>query len=109
MQCFVALILFFFHLETIAELRMLKVCGVDAVGMSTCPEVIVARHCGIRVFAFSLITNECALVEDSDETLNHEEVVQAGKDQEHTLQEFVASVIKGIDRMTMNGTRYISE
>ena len=43
-------------------------------GMSTCPEVIVARHCGIRVFAFSLITNECALVEDSDETLNHEEV-----------------------------------
>ena len=42
--------------------------------MSTCPEVIVARHCGIRVFAFSLITNECALVEDSDETLNHEEV-----------------------------------
>ena len=42
--------------------------------MSTCPEVIVARHCGIRVFAFSLITNECALVEDSDKTLNHEEV-----------------------------------
>ena len=42
--------------------------------MSTCPEVIVARHCGIRVFAFSLITNECALVEDSDETLNHEDV-----------------------------------
>ena len=42
--------------------------------MSTCPEVIVARHCGIRVFAFSLITNECVLEEDSDETLNHEEV-----------------------------------
>ena len=43
-------------------------------GMSTCPEVIVARHCGIRVFAFSLITNECDLEENSDETLNHEEV-----------------------------------
>ena len=42
--------------------------------MSTCPEVIVARHCGIRVFAFSLITNECDLEENSDETLNHEEV-----------------------------------
>ena len=42
--------------------------------MSTCPEVIVARHCGIRVFAFSLITNECVLEEDSNETLNHEEV-----------------------------------
>ena len=43
-------------------------------GMSTCPEVIVARHCGIRVFAFSLITNEIVLEENSDETLNHEEV-----------------------------------
>ena len=43
-------------------------------GMSTCPEVIVARHCGIRVFAFSLITNECDLEGNSDETLNHEEV-----------------------------------
>ena len=42
--------------------------------MSTCPEVIAARHCGIRVFAFSLITNECVLEEDSDDTLNHEEV-----------------------------------
>ena len=42
--------------------------------MSTCPEVIVARYCGIRVFAFSLITNECVLGEDSDEKLNHEEV-----------------------------------
>ena len=42
--------------------------------MSTCPEVIVARYCGIRVFAFSLITNECVLEEDCEETLNHEEV-----------------------------------
>ena len=37
------------------------------LGMSTIPEVLVARHCGISVFAFSLITNECILEEDADE------------------------------------------
>ena len=43
---------------------MLRTCGVDAVGMSTIPEVLVASHCGIRVFAFSLVTNECVIEEE---------------------------------------------
>ena len=43
-------------------------------GMSTIPEVLVACHCGIRVFAFSLITNECIVDEHSSESANHEEV-----------------------------------
>ena len=42
--------------------------------MSTIPEVLVARHCGIRVFAFSLITNKCILEDDSQDMANHEEV-----------------------------------
>ena len=67
--------------------------------MSTCPEVIVARHCGIRVFAFSLITNECVLEEDSDETLNHEEVsifIQIRAIENHILNIIASLVIKVI-------------
>lgn len=44
--------------ESRAEVRMIRILGGDTVGMSTVPEVIVARHCGLRVLALSLITNE---------------------------------------------------
>ncbi|KAL7640950.1 UNVERIFIED_CONTAM: hypothetical protein RMT77_008087 [Armadillidium vulgare] len=53
--------------ETPAELKALRILGTDAVGMSTTPEVVAARHCGIRVFSFSLITNVCVTDEDSEE------------------------------------------
>ena len=45
-------------------------------GMSTIPEVLVARHCKMSVFAFSLITNECIFEEDADKEACHEEVIQ---------------------------------
>lgn len=45
--------------ETPAEIRYFRMIGADAVGMSTTPEVIVARHCGIKVFGMSVITNLC--------------------------------------------------
>jgi len=62
--------------ETIAELKALRMMGVDAVGMSTVHEVITARHCDMKVFAFSLITNKCATEysDKKDEEANHEEV-----------------------------------
>ncbi len=61
--------------ETPAEVRMLRSWGVDAVGMSTAPEVIIARHCGIRVVGFSGITNKNS--DNGEAQTNHEEVLEA--------------------------------
>merc|ERR1719203_1784108 len=85
------------NFETFAELKMLKICGVDAVGMSTIPEVLVARHCGVSVFAFSLITNECIMKEDADEMANHEEVIATANQRQEQLRAFVAKMIIGIN------------
>jgi purine-nucleoside phosphorylase len=62
--------------ETRAELRMLRTLGADAVGMSTVPEVLVARHHGVRVLGFSLVTNK-ATPEMAGE-VTHEEVLAMG-------------------------------
>lgn len=61
--------------ETPAEVRMLRSWGVDAVGMSTVPEVIVARHCGMRVLGFSGITNKNS--DNGEVQTTHEEVMEA--------------------------------
>jgi purine-nucleoside phosphorylase len=59
--------------ETRAELRLLRQMGADAVGMSTVPETLVARHGGMKVIGISNITNMA--LADSDEPVNHEEVL----------------------------------
>lgn len=63
--------------ETPAEVRMLEKLGADAVGMSTVPEVIMARAIGMRAVAVSCITNKAAGL--SHEKLSHEEVMDAGR------------------------------
>jgi purine-nucleoside phosphorylase len=63
--------------ETRAELRMLRSLGGDAVGMSTAHEAIVARHAGVRLLGFSLITNKAT--EDVVTGATHEEVIEMGR------------------------------
>ncbi|XP_050502152.1 purine nucleoside phosphorylase isoform X2 [Diabrotica virgifera virgifera] len=87
------------NFETVAELRMLKKFGADAVGMSTVHEVITARHCDLKVLAFSLITNECIVEYDNLAVTNHEEVLDVGKLRQETLQKFVRQIVEFIGTM----------
>ncbi len=64
--------------ETPAELRLLQLVGGDAVGMSTAPEVVVARHAGIRVLGISTISNMALPDPPPGITQNHEEVLEMG-------------------------------
>lgn len=66
------------NFETPAEIRMLRTLGADAVGMSTVHEVLVARHAGMRVIAYSGITNVCIDSIDTSLEASHEEVLDAG-------------------------------
>jgi purine-nucleoside phosphorylase len=63
--------------ESPADLRFLRIAGADAVGMSTVPEVITARHAGMRVLGISGISNKANL--DGSTVTTHEEVLEAGK------------------------------
>jgi purine-nucleoside phosphorylase len=71
--------------ETPAEIRYLRTIGADLVGMSTIPEVIAARHMGIKVLAISCVTNMAAGI--LDEVLSHEDVLATG---ERVKGDFVA-------------------
>jgi purine-nucleoside phosphorylase len=77
--------------ETPAEIRMLRLLGADAVGMSTVPEAIVARQMGVRVLGLSCITNMAAGV--LDKPINHEEVIETGARVRETFAELLRRVI----------------
>ena len=77
--------------ETPAEYRMYRIWGADAVGMSTVPEVIVANHCGIRVFGVSIITNVSR--EDASEEVSHKDVQKIGEMQEPKMMQIMKGLI----------------
>ena len=87
------------NFETPAEIKAFGVLGADAVGMSTVPEVIVARHCGLRVAAVSVITNLAAGM--TDEALSHEQTLKraalAMVDLGCLLSAFLAGLVIGGD------------
>ncbi|XP_072242780.1 purine nucleoside phosphorylase 6 isoform X2 [Leuresthes tenuis] len=79
--------------ETIAECRVLQTLGADAVGMSTVPEVVVARHCRLRVLGLSLITNKVVTDYESDEKANHAEVLRTTENRAQDLQRLVSHLV----------------
>ena len=81
--------------ETPAEIHLLRALGADAVGMSTVPEAIVARHMGLEVLGISCITNMAAGI--SDEPINHEEVMATGDRVRETFAELLRRVIGAIN------------
>ena len=78
--------------ESPADLRFLRLAGADAVGMSTVPEVIVARHGGLRVLGFSGISNKANL--DGSTITTHEEVIEAGK----VITPKIEAIVRGVLR-----------
>jgi purine-nucleoside phosphorylase len=80
--------------ETPAEIHMYRQLGADAVGMSTVPEAIAARHQGMRVLGISCITNLAAGM--SGEQINHEEVMETGARVAKVFKELLRRIIKRI-------------
>lgn len=77
--------------ETLAEYRMVKILGADCVGMSTVPEVIVARHMELETFGVSIITDMGD--EENMQTISHEEVLKAAKNAEPHLRRLIKELI----------------
>lgn len=80
--------------ETPSEIRMIRLLGADAVGMSTVPEAIAARHQEIKVLGISCITNLAAGI--TDERINHEEVMETGAKVAETFKELLRRIIPKI-------------
>jgi purine-nucleoside phosphorylase len=86
--------------ETGAELAFLRMIGTDAVGMSTVPEVLVARHAGMRVLGLSLITN--AATGSETEAVDHAEVLATADAVRPRFATLVRGIVRGIPQLNVN-------
>jgi purine-nucleoside phosphorylase len=84
------------NLETRAEYRMLRLLGADVVGMSTVPEVLVARHVGLRVLGFSIITDSC--LPDALKPASLPEILHVAGEAEPRLNRLVRGVLGRLPR-----------
>ncbi|WP_315114653.1 purine-nucleoside phosphorylase [uncultured Clostridium sp.] len=80
--------------ETPAEVRMVRILGGDAVGMSTVPDILVAKHCGLKTLGISCITNMAAGI--LDQPLCHSEVIETSNRVKSTFTSLVREIIKSI-------------
>jgi purine-nucleoside phosphorylase len=78
--------------ETPAEIRMMRILGADAVGMSTVPEAIVAKQMGMETLGISLITNAAAGIEDGP--INHAEVMEMGERVSEQVSQLLTRIIE---------------
>lgn len=81
--------------ETPAEVNYAKIIGADLVGMSTVPEAIIAKHAGVKVAAFSLVTNLAAGI--SNNPLDHNEVIEIANSSRDKLQNFMIKYLEQIN------------
>jgi purine-nucleoside phosphorylase len=88
--------------ETAAEVRMLERLGVDVVGMSTVPEVLVARARGVRCLAISVVTNKATGLGGGE--LSHEEVVAVGREASGRLARLLKLVVRRIASGAQSGS-----
>jgi purine-nucleoside phosphorylase len=85
------------NLETRAEYRFLRMIGADVVGMSTVPEVIVARHAGMRVLGLSIVTDEC--FPDVLEPVDVAEIIRVAGEAEPRLTELIRRTVRHLDEV----------
>lgn len=78
--------------ETPAEVKLARILGADSVGMSTVPEVIIARHRGVNVLGFSCITNMASGI--LDQPLDHKEVIEVSNRIKDDFAKYVRETIK---------------
>ncbi|MEN8097741.1 MAG: purine-nucleoside phosphorylase [Chloroflexota bacterium] len=86
--------------ESPADLRFLRLIGADAVGMSTVPEAIVARHGGMKVLAISGITNIAKTEVDTSSETTHDEVLETGKVIVPRLSALLSEILESLGQST---------